>query len=89
MFSYFFGFLLGAMFVGNDLLWSYSLWIQIFLVMATLLIFLFIPERYTDIKQAIDIRKEIEEQSKMTLGNPGDELLAQANKADQSQQPTT
>ena len=84
MFSYFFGFLLGAMFVGNDHVWSYSLWIQIFLVMSVLLIFLFIPERYTDIKQAIDIRKQIEEQNRMTLGNPADELMGEGSKADQS-----
>ena len=61
MLSYFVGFLIGALFVGNGHLWSYSLWIQIVLVMAALVIFLFIPEKYTDIKQAIEIRKTIDE----------------------------
>lgn len=84
MFSFFFGFVIGAMFVGNDYDWSNALWIQIGFVAICLLIYVFIPERYSDIKEAIDVKKQIEEQNKMTLGNPSDELLGEANKIDQS-----
>jgi hypothetical protein len=55
------------MFVANGHSWNISIYIQAILILSTLIVFLFVPEKYSDITQAIELKKIEEEENRVQI----------------------